>query len=216
MIEKADIEHLIEAERSIRSTLFPSKHSFLEHFHSAESRAAKVLCKELSWLAFERPDFWRELKDGSKELNEKYRDEQNQFFEGIRDLVDLEVGAFEKLGIAEADSLASLRWVYNAIEIANSKDDVPTPEALANLQNRLGVAAKLVCEASKGKLRRAVEGVMSLTGARIFAGATIMGVNVAVAHADFGVVSWKSLGAGYLVMKDDVEKLVKLLGGKED
>jgi hypothetical protein len=214
MINKEDINHLIAAEQRIRTVLFPPSASFMEHFHSPGRRAASILCEEMKWLAFERPDFWRELQEGCRELS-KYRDQQNEFFENMRDLVDLEIGAFEKLGIKEEDSLASIGWVYNALDIVEHGQD-PTPEALANLQSRLAVATDLVCNASRGILRRAFDGVVSLKGLRIISGASVAGVNVAVAHFDFGVISWKSLSAGYFVMKADIDSLIKLLGGKKD
>ena len=137
---------------------------------------------------------------------------QDEFFENIRDLVDLEIGAFDKLGIKEEDSLASLRWVFNALDIVEHGQGA-TPEALVNLQSRLAVATDLVCNASRGLLRRAFDGVVSLKGIRIISGASVAGANVAVAHFDFGVISWKSLSAGYFVMKADIEGLIKLLGG---
>jgi hypothetical protein len=213
MIKTEDIQHLIAAEQRVRAALFPPTPGFMEHFHSPGRRAASILCDEMKWLAFERPDFWRDLQQGSAELS-KYREQQDEFFGNIRELVDLEIGAFEKLGIKEEESVASLRWVYNALDILKPGQGV-TPEALVNLQNRLAIATKLVCDASRGPLRRAFDGVVSLKGIRIISGAAVAGANVAVAHFDFGVVSWKSLAAGYLVMKDDVEGLIKLLGPKE-
>jgi hypothetical protein len=213
MINPEDIQHLIDAESRIRTALFPPKHSFTEHFHSPGRRAASILCEEMTWLAKERPDFWRGLQEGSQELRE-YHDKQGQLFESIRDLVDLEIGAFEKLKIKEEDSLASLRWVYNALDIVEPVQGA-TPKALENLQNRLVIATDLVCKASKGVLRRAFDGVVSLKGIRIIAGAAVAGANVAVAHFDLGVVSWHSLTAGYLVMTNDVESIIKLLGKKD-
>jgi hypothetical protein len=214
MIKTEDIQHLIAAEQRIRATLFPPTPNFMEHFHSPGRRAASILCDEMKWLAFERPDFWRELQAGCDDLG-KYREQQGEFLENIRAFIDLEIGAFEKLGIKEEDSRAPLGWVYNALDIAE-REPGPTPEALANLQNRLAVATDLVCGASHGPLRRAFDAVISLKGLRIISGASVAGANVAVAHFDFGVVSWKSLAAGYMVMKDDVDGLIKIFGGKKD
>jgi hypothetical protein len=214
MIEKKDIEHLIEAERSIRAALFPPKPKFKDHFVSPTRRAVKILCEELNWLAFERPDFWQGLRDGSNELKQ-YRDEQDQFFTSIRQLIDLEIGAFRKLKIKDKDSIPSISWVYNALDIVRPPKGEPTPESLTNLQNRLATAASLVCKASKGKLRRAIDGVVSLKGIRIISGATVASENLAVAHFDFGILSWKSVYAGYMVMTSDVDGLIKLLDGKD-
>src|SRR2546427_2502391 len=121
MIQQSDIERLVKAERRIRKELFPVSRQFL----SSRRKAARILCEELRWLSDERPDFWQALQAGSAQLSQ-YQKTQQELFKDIRSLIDLEIGAFAKLGISEKDSSGPLEWVYNALDIVQDQNTVVT------------------------------------------------------------------------------------------
>jgi hypothetical protein len=210
MIKTADVEQLIQANERVRMALLRDP-TQLKTAQSVARGAAGILCEELEALVHENSAFWEGLEDASTRLK-KHRDREAEFFGNIRQLIEQEELVFAKLGIDQNRSADVIAQAYAALRIVSEYED-PSPSSLANLRNRITYAQKLVCEASKGPVRRTLDHYMGFKGARILAGAAVGGANAAVMLLDQGGLSWVSVKAGYHVMKGDVEGLMKLFEG---
>ncbi len=141
-----------------------------------------------------------------------HRANEQQLFDRIGPLIEQEQGVLKKLDLSGPKSDEVISQAYAALRMIDHQDD-PSPDTLSNLHNRLAHARDLICSAARGPLKRLIEIVFTRKGALVLAGAAIATANVAIAVADQGTVSWVSLKVGYLVMKGDIEGIIKVLSG---
>lgn len=216
MVHRDDIARLVSAYKRVQEALDLGQGNPLNPFKPAPGRrAAQTLCQELGWLSHENGSYWEGLQEASSRLS-KHRVSESEFFGCIGRLLEQEEAVFKKLGIDETTNSDILGHAYSALRIVGEYDD-PSRDAIANLHDRLKQVTDLVCQASRGPLRRVSDKLIGYKGALMLAGATVGGANVAIAIIDQGALSWASLKAGYLIMKGEVGDLLDILknGGND-
>ena len=172
--------------------------------------AATILCEELRWIV-KNEVFWRRLQGGICKL-QKNNPEVPVIFNKIEELLADEERALERLRIDPATTSEVLAYTYDALEVLKTQP-TPTPGAVQNLRDRVRRAADLICAAKDGPLQRAFGRLVSLKGLRIVGGLTVAGANVAWAYHDpsTGLIAWKSVKAGWAVVRGEADELIKIL-----
>jgi hypothetical protein len=196
----SEVERLVAAYERVSATLEKK----------APRRGAKILCEEFGLLINANRSFWEGVHDTTQALEER-RSYDKEFLNNVRLLIDMEAQVFASLGIDESRSGPILSAVYGGLRLSEMGDD-PVPDALAAVRRSLEDATKLVCKESTGLLGQATSWVLSWRGARVLAGAAVVGANIAVAHFDLGAVSHISVKVGAVIMKGDLGGIIDLLG----
>lgn len=196
----ADVEKFVASYERVREALT----------QKTPRRAAKALCEELKWLVNDNGAFWARVPEMAATLEDQ-RDQEKEVLSSITRFIDAEGAVFAKLGIDPARYGPILGDVYSALRLASDLDASTTDAAFKNLRERLDKATILVCEHSKGRIRQAVDWVVSWKGASIIAGAATAGANVAIAlHGEGGAVSSVSIKAGVKIMQRDIDGLIDM------
>jgi hypothetical protein len=213
MISPKDVKQLVKAHQKIHAALQAPDRTLTQRVFnplqvSPGKAAARVLCRELSWLVNTNTQFWKSLDEASSRLRVHKRNE-GEYLKNIEQLLKDEEDIFHRLGVTPDESATVLSNAYGALRIARNMPD-PTPDALGNLRDRLKKVAELVCGASRGPLQRAFGKLVSRKGAGIVAGAAVAGGNIAISIMDQGTLSWVSLKVGYHVMRGEYEELLEI------
>ena len=196
-METKDVERLVTAHETVVDALNRNR----------PRQAARILCQEFRILV-EEGSFWDDAREAAVRLQNQ-RGQGTELLRSIGRLLDAEARIFGQLGIDSSRTDKVLGYVYGGLDILRTQLTEPTPAALANLRDRLDEATNLVCDETKGPIRRAFEWTVSWKGARVLAGAAIGGGNIASAlTTDLGAVSWASLAIGVSVMKGDVDGII--------
>lgn len=203
MVTPEDVKRLVVAYEMVRGALDKR----------APRQAAKILCKEFSWLLDEKGSFWAGVADATEGLNE-YRAKEREILQNVTRLIEEEEAVFTRLRIKPSRTGPIIANVYGGLRLAERLGDAPSRDSLRVLREQLREATKLICREAKGPIRRGLDWVVSWKGATVLAGAAIASANVAVmVFAQDHSISWVSLKAGVKVMKGDLGGLIDLFGG---
>ena len=148
----------------------------------APRKAAQAVCDGLRSLVNDNGSFWTNFYSAS-ELLIKYQDGFKAVLDELVEFIDLEGAVLSRLGIDGAVSEPILADIYGMIALTQYAPRDLTVAGLERLKEDVEKAAAIICENSKGPVRRAVDWVFSVKGLRILGGATVTAANFAVLHS---------------------------------